>query len=288
MESRRKILSGALLPLGLLLAVSPVFAQRPGGAPSTTQPPQPPQPSNMPMSTTTNAQPTEMVKPPSKQETKAYKAFHETQPTDADKKTQLGEEFIQNYPDSRYRPEVVMWLARAYASKRAVDKLQAEGEKELALKPNNPASLAILGTNLARATTSSTPNQQAVLAQAENLCKKSLDVLATVQKPADRTEEQFTQAKNQTAGLAHSGLGTVAFFRANYADAIQELQQAVKLNGGADPVDFYLLGKANEASTNFSEALDAYTKCAAIPGGMQAPCQSSAQEMKTHGAVLPK
>jgi hypothetical protein len=53
-------------------------------------------------------------------------------------------------------------------------------------------------------------------------------------------------------------------------------------------VNFYLLGKANEAKQNFDQALAAYTKCAAIQSGMQSACESAAKDMKTHGAVLPK
>jgi tetratricopeptide (TPR) repeat protein len=107
-------------------------------------------------------------------------------------------------------------------------------------------------------------------------------------KPADISEDKFDQAKNQTSGLAYSGLGVVAFRRGKYADAITNLEEAVKLGGATDPVNYYILGKANEVQTNFDQALAAYTKCAAIPGGMQAACQSSIQDVKAHGAVLPK
>src|SRR5271170_7981908 len=82
----------------------------------------------------------------SKEEEKAIKNFRNAPASDVDKKTQLGEEFITTYPQSKYRPEVVTWLAKAYASKGQVDKLSAEGDKELALTPNNPISLAALGS----------------------------------------------------------------------------------------------------------------------------------------------
>jgi tetratricopeptide (TPR) repeat protein len=252
--------------------------------------PAPQTPPNMPTPTTkdSGSQPSDAVAPVSKQENKAIKTFRDTPASDADKKTQLGEEFIQTYPQSRYRSEVVTWLSRVYLTKGQLDKLQAEGDKELALTPNNPLSLALLGSNLARAATANTPDMQNRLDEAEQYCKKSLEALATAQKPSDVSEEKFTTAKNQTSALAYSGLGTVAFRRAKFADAISNLDQAVKLGGGTDPVDYYLLGKSNEAATNFDQALAAYSKCAAIPGGMQAPCQTSVGEMKAHGAVLPK
>jgi tetratricopeptide (TPR) repeat protein len=284
MARRRIFVWMMLLPL-MSLAGNTVFAQKPM-TPSSP----PPSSSTMPNPTMNGSasKPAEAVQPPSKQETKAIKAFRDAQPADADKKTQLGEDFIASYPQSRFRPEVVTWLARAYLTKGQVDKLQAEGDKELALTPNNPLSLALLGSNLARVVTASTPDLQKHLDQAEEYCKKSLEVLATLQKPADTSDEKFTAAKNETSGLAYSGLGTVAFRRGKFTDAISDLEQSVKLSGGNDPVDYYLLGKSNEASTNFSEALAAYAKCAAITSGMQSACKSSMEDMKAHGAVMPK
>jgi tetratricopeptide (TPR) repeat protein len=268
-----------------LIAGKATFAQRPA------QPSTPQSPSSMqtaPITKSTDSQPAEAAQPVSKQENKAIKAFRDTPVSDADRKTQLGEDFITNYPQSRFRPEVVSWLATAYLTKGQVDKLQTEGDKELALTPNNPLSLALLGSNLSRAVNGTTPDLQKHLDQAEVYCKKSLEALETTKKPADVTDEKFTEAKNQTASVAYSGLGTVAFRNQKYPDAISNLDQAVKLGGGADPVNYYLLGKSNEAATNFDAALAAYTKCAAIPGVMQGPCQSSISDVKAHGAALPK
>jgi tetratricopeptide (TPR) repeat protein len=267
-----------------LLAGNAVFAQRPVG----TEPPTGVQPVSKDGGSTQPNTDTTQQQPVSKQESKAIKAFRDAPPSDADKKTQLGEDFIQNYPQSRYRAEVVNWLATAYLRKGEVDKLQAEGDKELTLEPSNPISLAVLGSNLARALNANTPDLQKHLDQAELYCKKSLEDLSAYKKPADMSDDKFVQAKNETSGVAYSGLGVVEFRRGKYKDAIPNLEQAVKLGGGKDPVDYYILGKSNEAVTNYDQALDAYTKCAAVQSGMQNACQSSIQDVKAHGAVLPK
>lgn len=275
-----------LLPAAVLVTGKATYAQHGGGGTSPT--PQPP--ANMPEPSTpdTASGPRNTNQPVSKEENKAYKQFHETPASDADKKTQLAEDFIDKYPNSRNRQEAVGWLSAAYITKGQLDKLAAAGDKEATLNPPNPASLAMIGSNLARGITSSTPDPQQRLDQAEQFCKKSLEALATAQKPNDVSDEKFTQAKDQTSAVAYSGLGTVAFRRSKFTDAITNLDQSIKLGGGNDPVNYYLLGKANEATNNFDQALAAYTKCAATQSGMQKPCQEGVTEVKAHGAQLPK
>jgi len=288
MIGNRRALLTLLLVAMALFACNDAFAQKPGSAPPSQPPQQPSQNMQIPATKDSGSNQTVQQAPPSKQENKAIKAFRDTPDGDADKKIQLGEEFINTYPQSRYRPEVVNWLARAYLIKVQVDKLQSEGDKEMALAPSNPILLAVLGSNLSRAVSPSTPNMEKYLDSAEAYCKKSLEVMATAKRPDGLSESKFTEAKNQTSSVAYSGLGTVAFRRQKYTDAISDLDQAVKLGGDSDPVNYYLLGKANEAATNYDQALAAYTKCAAIPGGMQSACQSSIGDVKAHGAVLPK
>jgi tetratricopeptide (TPR) repeat protein len=284
MAGRKPLIVIALLP-AMLLAGKVAYAQR-GTSPTPQPPANMPEPSTK--DTASGSSDTGQQQAVSKQENKAIKAFRDAPATDPDKKAQLGEDFIEKYPQSRYRPEVVSWLARAYLVKGQVDKLQAAGDKEMTLMPANPVSLAVLGSNLSRAVNANTPDLQKHLDQAEEFCKKSLDVLATAKKPADLTDEKFTEAKNETAGVAYSGLGVVAFRKGKYADAIPDMEQAVKLGGGKDPVDYYILGKANEGASHFDAALAAYTKCATMPGGMQAACQSSAEQVKGRATSAPK
>ncbi len=266
----------------IMMSLSPgtcVFAQRTSG-----QSPTPIVPPNMPTGTTkdtASGPQTPTSQSPSKKENQAIKAFREAPANDPDKKLQLGENFLQMYPQSRYRIEVIDWEVKLYLTKAQVDKLQAAGERELALTPNNPQTLADVCAHYSRALTPSTPELSKRLDQAESYCKKSLELLAAVQKPADVSADTFTLAKNETSSMAYSGLGLVDFRKAKYPDAIANLGQAVKLDKNPDPVNYYVLGKANEAASHFPEAVEAFTKCAAIPGYLQATCTSSIEEAKT-------
>jgi tetratricopeptide (TPR) repeat protein len=265
-------LSIILVALALFAGAPTLLAQHAGtGEPMGGNQPNAPQPSD-------NVQaPQESGK-----EKKAFKTFKDTPDTDVDRKTQLGEDFINKFPQSLHRVEVVTFLATAYLTHGQVDKLQAEGDKEMALNPSNPVSLAVLGSNLSRAVTPSTPDMQKHLDQADTYCKKSQELLLTAKKPEGLSDEKFVAAKNQTSSVTYSCLGTTAFRRAKYQDALDDLKQAVKLSEQPDPVNYYLLGKANEATSHFADALDAYNKCAAIAGGMQAACKSEADGVKSH------
>ncbi len=223
--------------------------------------------------------------PVNAEEDAAMKAFRDLPLTDVDKKDQAGESFLQKYPQSRYRTEVYGWLVRGYWSQGQVDKLEAAGDKELELNPNDVQTLAIIGSSLPRAMNASTPNPQQRLDKAEQYSKKALELLPTLPKPSDLTDENFMKAKDQTSALAYSGLGLVAFRRKKFAEAIPDFEQAVKLDPTPDPVNFYLLGVSSQQTAHYDDAVAAFTKCATIPGGMQGTCKSSAEEAKKLGAT---
>ena len=223
--------------------------------------------------------------PVNAEEDAALKAFEDLPPSDIAKKDQAGEDFLQKYPESRYRSKVYTWLVRGYYLQGQVDKLEAVGDKELALNPNDPLTLAILGSTLPRVMNSSTPNPQQRLDKAEQYSKKALELLPTLPKPDNLTDESFLQAKDQTSAMAYSGLGLVALRRQKYAEAVPNFEQAVKLDPSPDPVNFYLLGVAEQKTSHFDDAVAAFTKCAAISGSMQGTCKSSAEEAKKLGAT---
>jgi hypothetical protein len=52
-----------------------------------------------------------------------------------------------------------------------------------------------------------------------------------------------------------------------------------------DPVNLYLLGISNEKTSHFDDAVTDFTKCAAIPSGMQATCKQDIDEAKKLAAT---
>ncbi len=218
--------------------------------------------------------------PVNAEEDAAIQAFRAAPITDMAKKNQLGEEFLQKYPQSRYRPEVYSLLVRGYLSLGLIDKMETAGDKEIQLNPSDAQTLAIVGSTLPRVMNANTTEPQKRLEKAEQYSKRALEVLPTLVKPAELSDAEFLKAKDQTSALAYSGLGLVAFRRSKFAEAIPNFEQAVKLDPVPDPVNFYLLAISNEKTSHFDDAATAFTKCAAVPGGLQATCKTGADEAK--------
>jgi tetratricopeptide (TPR) repeat protein len=280
MKRMKMELAGAMILGILLFGGKESLAQAQG----TQQPPKPV--ANEPAPATTTPLTLDAAPPPvSAEEDAAMKAFRDAPLTDVAKKNQMGEAFVLKYPQSRYRVEVYSWLVKGYYGNGEIDKMEAAGEKELAIQPDDATTLAILGQTLPRAMNASTPEPLKRLMKAEQYSKKALELIPVLQKPAGLTDEQFTAAKNQTSALAYSGLGLVAYRRGKYEDAIPSLEQSVKLDPTPDPVNYYLLGVANEKGSHFDDAIAAFTKCASFPGGLQPTCKAGIEEVKKLAAT---
>lgn len=269
----------------LLLGCSGAAAQYSG---SGQNPPTPPTPQQTEKKPATDTLTLDTPAPPvNAEEDAAFKAFDTAPMTDLTKKIQIGEEFLQKYPQSRYRPPVYSTLTHAYLQINNVQKMQEVGEKEIELNPSDVQVLAILGQTIPRAMNSSTPNIPQQLEKAEKYSKSAIELTPTIPKPANLTDEQFTAAKNQTLAMAHSGLGLVYFRRGKYAEAIPEFEQSVKVDPSPDqdPVNFYLLGISNEKTSHWDDAVTAFNKCAAIAGSLQGSCKGLVDEAKKKAAT---
>ncbi len=222
--------------------------------------------------------------PVNAEEEAAYKAFQAAPPSDLNKRISLGEAFLQKYPQSRYRTPVYGAMAYGYLQLGQTQKMQEYGEKAIEANPNDVTTLALLGQTLPRLHGNPADAAQ-VLAKAEQYSKRAIEVAATLPKPENLTDEVFTSAKNQTLAMAHSGLGLVYIKRGKNAEAISELEQAVKIDPIPDPVNYYLLGMANKSTSHFDDAVAAFNKCAAMAGQLQAQCKTLAEDAKKQAAT---
>jgi tetratricopeptide (TPR) repeat protein len=275
---------------------APVAAARQAAQSSPAQQPAPAQQQQQPAAGDKSKQPTPLqldtpqgttaqaapVVPPTPQEEADFKAFSAVPQNDIDKRIPLAEQFLQKYPQSQYRPAMYQTLVSGYLAKQEVPKMIDVGEKEIALNPNDTPILGLMGQTLARTLNPKAPDALAQLNKAELYSKRAIEVTPTLTKPAELTDEQFNNAKNNALEMAYSGLGLVYLQKGQYDQAIPTLEQSLKTDthGEPDPVNLYLLGLANEKASHFDAAVAAFTKCAAIQSSLQANCKSGIETAK--------
>jgi tetratricopeptide (TPR) repeat protein len=222
--------------------------------------------------------------PASPEEENAFKAVQ--QAPDPNKKIQLAEEFVQKYPQSRYRPTMYQALVSGYFATQQVPKLLDAGEKEIEINPNDAPVLAVMAQTLARTYNPKLPDAAKQLDKAELYSKRAIEIVPTLTKPDGMTDETFSNAKNDTLVMAHGGLGLVFVRRGKFSEAIPELEQSVKADTHPepDPVNYYLLAVADKQTSHFEAAAAAFSKCAAVQSSLQATCKSGAEDAKKQGS----
>jgi|SRR4051794_36389517 tetratricopeptide (TPR) repeat protein len=223
----------------------------------------------------------------SPEEEAAFKAFQDAPVSDPAKKDQLGEEFIQKYPQSKYRGAVYQGLVSGYFATNQVPKLLDAGDKELALNPNDAPVLAVVAQTIARSFNGKAPDAQQQLDKAEQYSKRAIEITPTLPKPPNLTDDAFVMAKNDTLEMAHGGLGLVYIRKAKFAEAIPELEQSIKADTHPqqDPVNYYLLGMAHSKTSHYDAAAAAFNKCASIQSSLQPTCKAGADEAKKAGST---
>ncbi len=218
------------------------------------------------------------------QEEAAYKAFFDASPQDADKKIELGKDFLQKYPMSRYDESVDAGLVQAYYLKQDWKDFYATADQALALAPDDAGVLTVVGWVIPHVYNPNDPDAAKSLDKAEQYEKHAMQVIQTMPKPAAMTDDQFTQSKTALLSEAHSGLGLVYFRRQQLDDSVKELQQATQSAPKPDPTDYFVMGIDYQNLGRNSDALDAFNKCAEIPSGLQDRCKQSADTAKKQAA----
>lgn len=268
----------------MLAAAGWAAAQTPPANNTQNPPPAPADKKDAPAGNTINLD-SPTAAPVNAEEEAAYKAIADLPAEQQVKQIELGEAFVQKYPESRYRTNIYNLLTVDYLRTGDVQKMEVVADKELALNPNDIQVLAMVGQALPRAINAKTPDQAKVLAKAEQYSRKAIELTPTYPKPANVSDESFSVAKNQTLAMAHGGLGLVYVRRGQFKEAIPELNQSVTLDPSPDPVNFYLLGLSNIKTSHFDDAITAYNKCALAAGPMQDTCKKAAEEAKKLAAT---
>ncbi|HLW44101.1 MAG TPA: hypothetical protein VKS00_06390 [Candidatus Acidoferrales bacterium] len=220
----------------------------------------------------------------------AYKAFiamKPTAPADYDTQIQAGEDFVKNYPQSHYLVVVYSRLTNAYFERQKIDKMYVAADKTLQLNPNDVTVLTLVGWVIPRGNPTA-PGFADRLAKAEQYEKHALEILATLPKPAELTDEQFATTKASAVSQAHSGLGLVYFREGKDNDSVAELTKATEGNPQPDPTDYFILGVEDEKLSKFADAQKSFEGCAQITSQLQDRCKQGVAEAKAKAASQPQ
>lgn len=278
----------AALSLAAALASAPTLHAQAAGSGSQQSPPPSLQQQNPPAKA--GAQQSQQPAPQTPvdpEEEKAYKAFTDVKPDAFDQEIQVGEQYLQKYPNGHYAEQVYARLTNAYFQKQQFDKMYAAGDKALASNPNDVSVLVLVGWVIPHNFDPNDPESERRLAKAETYEKHALEILATMTKPDGVTDEQFAKAKQASLAQAHSGLGLVYFRQQQFEKAVTEMQAAVKLDPAPDSVDLYILGVSLSQLKRYPEAADTFKQCASIPGAVQDRCKQREGEAKKLAAAQP-
>jgi hypothetical protein len=154
----------------------------------------------------------------------------------------------------------------------------------LALKPDDVDVLATVGWVIPHVYNPHDVNADQQLIKAETCEKHAIQVLGTMPKPGGLTDAQFAASKAQKAIQAHSALGLVYFRREDYANSASEIQLSMQNNSSPDQTDLYVLGIDLQNLGKFSEAVDAFGRCAQAIGNLSDRCKESADEARRQAA----
>lgn len=202
--------------------------------------------------------------------------------TDAGKRIQVLDGFVQAYPDSPNAGKINLQYFLSYQMANNPAKAAEYGEKAIAAEPTNFETLNAVADYYAI-------TLQSNLEKATEYSNKVLSLAPAAKKPEGTSDEQFKPYVDSQLGVAHATLGYVAFLRGSkthkVAPAIQEFQTAVDLLG-ANPAlqgrTLFYLGYAYEvlAPANHKGAIDALTRSASLASPWQAQAQDLLGKVK--------
>lgn len=199
----------------------------------------------------------------SPEEFKAYNAANALSDPAAVEKAAL--DFSEKYPESDLRGLLFVRSLVLYQQAGDSDKVIEMGRKALSYMPDNPATLAILSSELAERTRETDLDRDERLAEATKYANHALETVDKLEPPAGMTPEQVTAAKNQLRSAAYGALGMAAYVKKDFASAEKLFRQAIDVNP-TDPDRAYVMLRltvALDKQNKYADALDWANKTAA-------------------------
>ncbi len=184
--------------------------------------------------------------------------------TDPDAQIKAAEDFLEKYPDTDYKPQVLLALAQSYHQKKDEPKAIVAGEKALAADPKSYETQLLLSEIYSRNTRATDLDMDDRLARSDKYAKDALAELETAQKPKPEiADNDWVQLKQGESQRAYVSLGLSALLRKKLDEAKTNFDKAMTLY--PDPLDMLYIERAYTTAKRYDDALMWIDKAAASP-----------------------
>ena len=191
--------------------------------------------------------------PKTQAEYDAYKAA--ASQTEAAKLEAAATDFAQKFPESELRGFLFQQAMGLYQQANNPEKTLEMARSVLKYDPGNAVALLTAAQMLAERTHDNDLDREDRLAEAAADAQSALQHADELPQPTNMTPEQFAGALAQLRGTAHEVIGTVAFKKQDYFNAIKEYNAAAaEEKEHTDPVVWLRLSVAHDKSGDVASA----------------------------------
>ena len=165
--------------------------------------------------------------------------------TDAKKKLQLLEDWEKGYPETAYSTERVQAFMQAYQQASMAKEAVATAKKYLELVPGDlQANITITSMTTALYPNAGDSDKAQILKDGETAASSLASGIdkhfAAANKPAQVSDDQWNNAKQQVATTAHQTLGWIAMQRKDHTGAEKQFKKVLDMNPNAAQVSYWL------------------------------------------------
>lgn len=189
----------------------------------------------------------------------------------AAKVAEVGEKFMADFPqaDPGAKKFVLQRMMQSYQALNKFEETVQTGEKLLAIDPNDLAALLTLASVLPERVPPDETKKTEQLQKAMEYAQKAeaaVTALFNGPKPAQVTDQQWSDEKNRSLGSVYSSMGLIHLNKKEYDKASEQYEKSTALVWN-NPIDFYRLGIAYgfQARALGKELNDMYTAQSQAP-----------------------
>ena len=166
------------------------------------------------------------------------------QESDAAKRAQAIEAFLQTYPNSVMKEDALVSLMGAYQQAGNASKTIDTASRVLQANPNNVRALALLAYYYRNVCAQGGADAPKNCDQAAQYGQKGLDALPSAPKEG-MSDADYTKFHNELTAIFDGAVGFAALQKKDYATAQKELREAIGDESKPDITDIYPLATAD-------------------------------------------